>query len=131
MILGIGSDIASIDRITKTYQQFQDRFLQKVFHPHEIESFEGLLPKLRMAFLAKRFAAKEAFAKALGTGFFENCILKQIYVHKQKSGQPEIRLDGETSVFFEAWCQGPKKIHLSLSDDAGQALAFVVIEGRL
>ncbi len=130
MILGIGSDIVSIQRIEKTYQQFKERFLNKAFHPYEIDQFHGLLPRLQIAFLAKRFAAKEAFAKALGTGFFENCILKQIYVYKHKSGQPEIRLDGETSVFFEAWSQGPKKIHLSLSDDAGQALAFVVIEGR-
>lgn len=128
MIIGIGSDIVQIPRVQRLYTQFQARFLDKCFHPSEIETFHTLSENKQISFLAKRFAAKEAVAKAFGTGFDGNVKLNQIYVVNSKSGKPEIRLDGETAVFFEAMHQGPKKLHLSLSDEITYAIAFVVIE---
>lgn len=128
MILGMGADIVQIDRIEAIYKRFPDRFLNKYFHPSEIEQFNKLSEPKKIPFLAKRFAAKEAVAKAFHTGFTENVRLKQIYVHRSRLGKPEIRLDGETAVFFETLYLGPKKIHLSLSDEVAYAIAFVVIE---
>lgn len=128
MILGIGTDIVQIDRINAIYKRFSDRFLTKYFHPLEIEQFNKLAESKKVPFLAKRFAAKEAVAKAFSTGFTENVRLKQIYVCRGKLGKPEVRFDGETAVFFETLHLGPKKIHLSLSDEVAYAIAFVVIE---
>jgi holo-[acyl-carrier protein] synthase len=110
------------------YNQFPDRFLRKCFNIEEIEEFNQISKVQQMGFLAKRFAAKEAVAKAFGTGFTENVKLSQIYVVRNKLGKPEVRLDGETAVFFETLYLGPKKIHLSLSDEVAYAIAFVMIE---
>lgn len=128
MILGVGTDIVEINRITKVYERFPDRFLQKCFHPSEVKEFELCAPAQKIPFLAKRFAAKEALAKALGTGFIEHVRLSQIYVVRNKLGKPEVRLDGDTAVFFETLHLGPKKIYLSLSDEVSYAIAFVIIE---
>lgn len=128
MILGVGTDIVEIERITKVYERFPDRFLQKCFHSSEVKEFELCSPAQKIPFLAKRFAAKEALAKALGTGFIEHVRLSQIYVVRNKLGKPEVRLDGDTAVFFETLHLGPKKIHLSLSDEVSYAIAFVIIE---
>jgi holo-[acyl-carrier protein] synthase len=128
MILGIGIDIVQINRIQKIYSHFGQRFLDKYFHTYEIEEFNTLTKGKQIPFLAKRFAAKEAVAKAFGTGFVGGVQLKQIYVFRTKSGKPEVRLDGDTAVFFETLYLGPKKIHLSLSDEVSYAIAFVMIE---
>jgi holo-[acyl-carrier protein] synthase len=128
MILGVGTDIVQIERIQKVYDQFPDRFLKKCFHPSEVKEFEEAAAAQKVPFLAKRFAAKEAVAKAFGTGFFDHVRWPQIYVVRNKAGKPEVRLDGETAVFFETLYLGPKKIHLSLSDEVAYAIAFVIIE---
>jgi holo-[acyl-carrier protein] synthase len=128
MILGVGTDLVQIERIRQVYNQFPDRFLRKCFNIEEIEEFNQISKVQQMGFLAKRFAAKEAVAKAFGTGFTENVKLSQIYVVRNKLGKPEVRLDGETAVFFETLYLGPKKIHLSLSDEVAYAIAFVMIE---
>lgn len=128
MILGVGTDIVEIERIKKVYDRFEHKFLQKCFHPSEVNEFEQCSPAQKMPFLAKRFAAKEAVAKAFGTGFVDHVRLSQIYVVRNKSGKPEVRLDGDTAVFFETLHLGPKKIHLSLSDEVSYAIAFVIIE---
>lgn len=128
MILGTGTDIVQIERIRQVYSRFKTRFLDKWFHEKEIEEFNQLPEHQQVPFLAKRFAAKEALAKAFGTGFNESVRLKQIYVVKNKLGKPEIRLDGETAVYFETLHLGPKRIHLSLSDEVSYAIALVIIE---
>lgn len=128
MILGVGTDIVQIERIQKVYDRFSDRFLKKCFHPLEVKEFDKTATAHKIPFLAKRFAAKEAVAKAFGTGFVDHVRLPQIYVVKNKAGKPEVRLDGETAVFFETLYLGPKKIHLSLSDEVAYAIAFVMIE---
>jgi holo-[acyl-carrier protein] synthase len=128
MILGVGTDIVQIERIQKVYDQFSERFLKKYFHPSEVMDFEDAAPAQKIPFLAKRFAAKEAVAKAFGTGFVDQVRLSQIYVIRNKAGKPEVRLDGDTAVFFETLYSGPKKIHLSLSDEVAYAIAFVIIE---
>lgn len=128
MILGVGTDVVQIERIRKLYDQFSDRFLRKCFHLSEIKEFNKASVAQKIPFLAKRFAAKEAVAKAFGTGFADQVRLSQIYVVRNKLGKPEVRLDGETAVFFETLYLGPKKIHLSLSDEVAYAIAFVIIE---
>jgi holo-[acyl-carrier protein] synthase len=128
MILGVGTDIVQISRVQAIYHKFTSRFLRKFFHGAEIEEFNQEPEHKRISFLAKRFAAKEAVAKAFGTGFNENVRLHQIYVVRNKLGKPEVRFDGETAVFFETLYLGPKKIHLSLSDEVAYAIAFVVVE---
>lgn len=128
MILGIGTDVVQIERIRKVYDQFSDRFLKKCFHSSEVKEFNKAPVAQKIPFLAKRFAAKEAVAKAFGTGFVDHVRLSQIYVVRNKMGKPEVRLDGETAVFFETLYLGPKKIHLSLSDEVAYAIAFVIIE---
>lgn len=128
MILGVGTDIVQIERIKKVYERFTDRFLQKCFHASEVKEFDQTAFAQKIPFLAKRFAAKEAVAKAFGTGFVDHVRLSQIYVVRNKLGKPEVRLDGETAVFFETLHLGPKKIHLSLSDEISYAIAFVIIE---
>jgi holo-[acyl-carrier protein] synthase len=128
MILGVGTDVVQIERIRKVYEQFSDRFLKKCFHTSEIKEFNKAPSSQKISFLAKRFAAKEAVAKAFGTGFIDHVRLSQIYVVRNKMGKPEVRLDGETAVFFETLYLGPKKIHLSLSDEVAYAIAFVIIE---
>lgn len=128
MILGIGTDLVQIERIERLYMRFPERFLRKCFSVSEIKEFHQTSEGQKISFLAKRFAAKEAVAKAFGTGFTDNVRLSQIYVVRNKFGKPEVRLDGETAVFFETLYLGPKKIHLSLSDEVAYAIAFVMIE---
>lgn len=128
MISGIGSDIVEINRIKKIYEQFGERFLNKHFHQYEIDAFNNLSKKKQIPFLAKRFAAKEAMAKAMGTGFINQIKLKEIYVKNNAAGKPNINLDGETSIFFQALNKRTQKVHLSLSDEISYAIAFVIIE---
>lgn len=128
MIFGIGSDIVQISRIQKIYAQFSNRFLAKHFHATEIETFQTLPDHKKIPFLAKRFAAKEAMAKALGTGFSNNIKLKEIYVANNTLGKPSIQLDGNAAIFFNSLSKSTPKVHLSLSDEISYAIAFVVVE---
>ena len=131
MILGIGTDLANIDRIERVLARFGDRFRNRVFTEREQRKAEGR-PRAVAATYAKRWAAKEACSKALGTGLRMGISWKDMAVTNLRSGQPVMdvtgwaaeRLRAMTPVGFEA------VIHLTLTDDHPWAQAFVVIEAR-
>lgn len=124
MILGIGTDLVAIARIQKTVDRFGDRFLGKVFSPEEVRHCAARAD--RVACLAKRFAAKEAFVKALGTGMREGIWFHDIQVVANALGQPGIVVSGEAERRLETW--GTVRVHVSLSDEKKYAVAFVVLE---
>lgn len=122
MIVGIGTDIVNIDRINKIFIKFGDDFLQKNFHPMEIEQMKNLPENIHVNFLAKRFAAKEAFAKACGCGIGDGIAFKDIAVVNDKNGAPTIFISENSNITVNEY-----NIHISLSDDVPFAVAFVVI----
>jgi holo-[acyl-carrier protein] synthase len=128
MILGIGNDICDIRRIEKVYAQYGTRFLNRIFTP--LEQKKALQRSSAAPTLAKRFAAKEACAKALGTGMSVGVFWKDMGVINLPSGQPTLALTGGALKRLEAMLPAgmTAKIHLSLSDEYPLAQAFVVIE---
>lgn len=122
MILGIGTDIVQIARVEKIYAKYQQIFLQKILHEQEIEICQ-LLPAAKIgSYLAKRFAAKEAFAKAVGSGIGANIAFKEIAILNNAVGAPYLYLDPIVRNRFRE-----QKFHLSLADDPPIAVAFVVV----
>lgn len=121
MIYGIGTDIVYIPRILRILQKYGGKFLNKVYTKKEIEiSTKYNSQEVRAKYFAKRFAAKEAFVKALGTGFSQGIIMKDIEIYSNIRGKPYLAI---TKDFISK----DYKIHLSLSDDQDYATAFVVI----
>lgn len=118
MILGIGVDIAENSRFASWINN--EKKVLRFFNKNEID-----FSKLSLQMLASRFAAKEAFVKALGLGF-ENIELKSITVLKDEKGKPYFSLEGEAKKAFELL--GGKNLHLSLSHEKKYAIAFVIIE---
>lgn len=130
MILGIGNDLCPISRIEETLKKFDDRFIERCFSQEEQNQGLALPEQRRAHYFAKRYAAKEACAKAFGTGIRDGIYLKDIIISNDDLGKPEINLKGGALKQLEKMT--PKEyqpiIHLSLSDDNGIALAFVIIE---
>ncbi|MEL0211302.1 MAG: holo-ACP synthase [Novosphingobium sp.] len=131
MIIGMGSDLCNIERIQNSLDRFGERFIKRVFT--EIEQAKAARRPYTMAgTLAKRFAAKEAFSKAVGTGFKAGVFMKDIGVVNAKSGAPTLALTGGAAARLAAIT--PKGhdavVHLTLTDDHPWAQAFVVIEAR-
>ena len=128
MIIGIGSDLSDIRRIAKTLERFGERFTHKSFT--EIERARSDRKTDRAASYAKRFAAKEACSKALGTGLKGGVHLADMGVVNMKSGQPTMALTGGAAARLAALTPPGMRsvIHLSLTDDHPYAQAFVVIE---
>jgi holo-[acyl-carrier protein] synthase len=128
MIIGIGSDLANIDRIGATLERYGERFVRRVFTPPE--QAKAAKRANRVPTYAKRFAAKEACAKALGTGIYRGVFFRDMGVVNLPSGQPTLELSGGAlKRLNELTPPGmTAKIHLSLTDDAPWAQAFVVIE---
>lgn len=124
MIFGIGTDLASIPRFEVMLAKYGERFAKKLLACSEMEGFHRAADPAR--YLAKRFAAKEAFAKALGTGLREPVVLPRLFVMHDAMGRPELRFDQRVADFLSG--RGAGKVHLSLSDEADLALAFVTIE---
>ncbi|WP_019236308.1 MULTISPECIES: holo-[acyl-carrier-protein] synthase [Wolbachia] len=121
MIYGIGTDIVYIPRILRISQKYGEKFLNKIYTKKEIEiSKKYNSQEVRAKYFAKRFAAKEAFVKALGTGFSQGIIMKDIEIYSNIRGKPHLAI---TKDFISK----DYKIHLSLSDDQDYATAFVVI----
>ncbi|QJT94950.1 holo-[acyl-carrier-protein] synthase [Wolbachia endosymbiont of Diaphorina citri] len=121
MIYGIGTDIVYIPRILRISQKYGEKFLNKVYTKKEIEiSKKYNSQEVRAKYFAKRFAAKEAFVKALGTGFSQGIIMKDIEIYSNIRGKPHLAI---TKDFISK----DYKIHLSLSDDQDYVTAFVVI----
>lgn len=131
MIIAIGSDLCSIERIQKSLDRFGERFITRVFT--EIEQAKAALrPLTRAGTLAKRFAAKEAFSKAVGTGFAAGVYMKDIGVVNLRSGAPTLALTGGAAERLRALTPDGHEavVHLTLTDDHPWAQAFVVIEAR-
>ena len=128
MIIGIGSDLCDIRRIEKSLERFGDRFVQRIFTEIEQKRSEGRAT--RAASYAKRFAAKEACAKALGTGMRRGVFWRDMGVVNMRSGQPTMALTGGALArLHEIMPPGHRPVvHLSLTDDHPYAQAFVIIE---
>ncbi|UNM06228.1 MAG: holo-ACP synthase [Holosporaceae bacterium] len=129
MIIGIGTDLVDIRRIQRLIDAQGARFLEKTFTHSEIEGASKYgTDQLRASYFAKRFAAKEAFAKATGKGFGEDVAFLGIEVHSKPSGQPCIKLHGKTKeILYKSFDKVKIKIDLSLSDEYPMAQANVVI----
>ena len=131
MIIAIGSDLCNIERIQNSLDRFGARFEQRVFT--EVERAKAARrPYTRAGTYAKRFAAKEAFSKAVGTGFKRGVFMKDIGVVNAPSGAPTLALSGGAAARLAALTpEGHEAIvHLTLTDDHPWAQAFVVIEAR-
>lgn len=129
MIIGLGSDLCNIERIQNSLDRFGERFVQRVFT--EIEQAKAARrPLTRAGTLAKRFAAKEAFSKAVGTGFKAGVFMKDIGVVNAPSGAPTLALAGGARARLDAITPVGHAaiVHLTLTDDHPWAQAFVVIE---
>ena len=125
-IFGIGTDIVNIKRINKILKRKGCTFKNKIFSKKEITYCDK--KKTPASFYAKRFAAKEAFSKALGTGINKDVSLKNIEVFNDLLGKPEIKLKGNLDYILKKRMKKNKyKIYLSLSDDAPWAQATVII----
>ena len=125
-IFGIGTDIINIKRMEKTLKKNNSRFKMRIFSKEEISYCEN--KKNSHSFFAKRFAAKEALAKALGTGIRKGISFKNIIIKNDKYGKPSILLKGSTKSFLKKKIKNKKYfIHLSLSDDKSWAHASVII----
>ncbi|MDR2874345.1 MAG: holo-ACP synthase [Methylobacillus sp.] len=124
MIYGIGTDIVEVSRISGSLAHFGSAFAKRILTDDEYREFE--LSKVKARFLAKRFAAKEAFGKALGTGLRAPVAMQNIGIGHNDLGKPIIVLAPE----LQAWVQqrGIKHMHLSISDEKALAVAFVVLE---
>lgn len=131
MILAIGSDLCNIERIQRSLDRFGDRFEQRVFTDVE-RAKAARRPFTKAGTLAKRFAAKEAFSKAVGTGFKAGVFMKDIGVVNMKSGAPTLALTGGAAARLAAMVPAGYEavVHLTLTDDHPWAQAFVVIEAR-
>ena len=127
MILGVGSDIVNIKRIEKTISRYGDKFLKRCFTNEEITKSESRNNKV--ASYAKRFAAKEACSKALGTGISQGIFWKDIGVVNLKNGKPEIVLLGEAKKTLNKLLPKDKipKINLTITDENNLAYAMVII----
>ncbi len=121
---GIGTDIVRMERLEKSLQRFGDRICRRILSPAELE----IAPQGQalVSFLAGRWAAKEACAKALGTGFDQGLGPSAISVLRMANGAPYIELAGPAKALWERMGRG--RIHVSISHDGGMAVAFVVIE---
>lgn len=130
MIFGIGTDLVDIKRIDAVYKNHGSNFLKKILCPIEIKELKTNKNPVRVC--AKRFAAKEAFAKALGTGIAHNLSWQDIQITHTDKGKPNIVINSLLKkLFFQQWGNHEYKIDLSISDTQNQALAFVVISKQL
>jgi len=132
LIIGLGSDLCNIERIQNSLDRFGERFEQRVFT--EIERAKAnRRPFTKAGTLAKRFAAKEAFSKAMGTGFARGVFMKDIGVVNGPSGAPTLQLTGGALMRLHSLLPAGHKpvIHLTLTDDHPWAQAFVIIEAMV
>ncbi|MCA1654504.1 MAG: holo-ACP synthase [Sphingomicrobium sp.] len=131
MILGIGSDLCNIERIQASIDRFGDRFLNRVFTDAE-RAKAASRPFTAAGTLAKRFAAKEAFAKAVGTGFRRGVFMKDIGVVNALSGAPALCLTGGARARLDALAPPGHvvEVYLTMTDDHPWAQAFVILFAR-
>lgn len=123
MIFGIGTDIVSVPRMAQNLERYGARFAARILTPEELEEFQAAARPAH--FLAKRFAAKEAAAKALGTGFSDGLFLSHIGVTHDGRGRPMLRFSGRALALLNEL--GIGESHLSLADEQELAIAFVTL----
>lgn len=123
MIVGIGTDIVAVARLRGMWERHGDKALEKLLAPDELDDFARAADKGR--FLAKRFAAKEAFAKAFGSGVRPPVLLPAIAVGHDELGKPKFNFHGQLAEIVE---NRRLTAHLSISDEAEYAVAYVLLE---
>lgn len=131
MILGTGNDLIDVRRIEKTLNRFGERFIKRCFSSEEIDKAERRRAAgTHIATYAKRFAAKEACSKALGTGFSHGVFFRDMAVINDINGKPMLRLRGGALKRLQSMTPVGKKvvIHLALTDEPPLAMANVIIE---
>ena len=124
MIAGIGTDVVHIDRIAQVLERHGQRFVERILTLEERARFEKT--KAKANHLAKRFAAKEAFSKAIGTGIRSPFRWHSVTVARDPKGKPILKPDARMSAHLERL--GITGLHVSLTDDAQIAMAFVILE---
>ena len=124
MIAGIGTDLVHIDRVGRVLERHGERFVNRILTPEERVRFART--KAKASHLAKRFAAKEAFSKAIGTGIRAPFRWHSVTVTRDSRGKPMLKPDASMSEYLAR--QGVTRFHISLTDDAQIAMAFVVLE---
>lgn len=124
MIYGIGTDIVEVARVEASIKQFGDDLAQRILAESELGSY--IASSIKPRFLAKRFAAKEAFSKALGTGLRAPATMQNIAVSHDELGKPILVLAEELQAFLLS--KNITKTHISISDEKNLAVAFVVLE---
>jgi holo-[acyl-carrier protein] synthase len=129
VIIGLGSDIIDIRRIEAVIAKHGDRFLDRIFTPEERAKAEGRGERARIATYARRFAAKEAASKALGTGFSQGVFWRDLGVVNLSSGQPTLRLTGGAAARLAAITPAghAAQIALTMTDEPPYAQAVVMI----
>ena len=125
MIVGIGTDLCDIGRIERALGRFGERFAERILVTSELQRFRR--HRKGAAYLAKRFAAKEAFSKALGTGIHFPVNWHNVWVENERSGKPSLKFSKPLAALLKR--RGIDNVHVSLTDEIGMACAFVVVEG--
>jgi len=123
MIFGIGTDIVRVARMQKNIDRYGEKFAERILTRFELEEFRAENRKAH--FLAKRFAAKEAAAKAMGTGFRDGLMLHHIGVTHDPAGKPQLAFTDDAAVFIQQ--HGITDVHVSLADEDDHAVAFVTL----
>lgn len=124
MIYGVGTDLIEIARVERVLARFGLRFAQRILCEPELRRFRAHAKPA--AYLAKRFAAKEAFSKALGTGIRAPANWHGVWVSNLRSGKPQLEYSARLSALLEA--RGIRRSHLTLTDEPGMASATVILE---
>ncbi len=124
MILGLGIDIVELERMRRLHERFGHRLARRLLSPGEHEQYASAPDPVRL--LAKRFASKEAAAKALGTGLGRGVRFPDLETTHQESGAPELRLHGHARAIAEQ--RGVARAHLSVSDERASVVAVVILE---
>lgn len=124
MIYGVGTDVVEIERIEKALERFGERFARRILCEPEFRRFKD--HRLPAAYLAKRFAAKEAFTKALGTGIHAPANWHGVWVSNLGSGKPVLEFSEPLKQLLAQ--RGVSKAHVSLTDERGMAVATVILE---
>ncbi len=124
MIYGIGTDIVSVERMRNNIERHGKRFAERILSDEELQDFAEVVNHAH--FLAKRFAAKEAVAKAMGTGFIDGLSLREISVSHDGLGKPVLKFTGKAEEFILR--EGIHSSYISLADEVDYAVAFVTLE---
>jgi len=124
VIAGIGVDLVTTSRIAAVYQRFGDRFARRILAQHEMTQYRKSTDPIR--FLAKRFAAKEAAVKALGTGERQGVLLKDFSLSHDSLGKPMLNVAGKAAELCTA--RQVVQHHVTLTDERDQVVAFVILE---